>query len=70
MQLLIIKDLVVVVVDSYEGLLKRKIRAEIVFVLFFQDKSKACDGETSGGGFFYLLFIDRLQGVNDPVFGL
>lgn len=34
MQLLIIKDLVVVV-DSYEGLPKRKIRAEIVFVLFF-----------------------------------
>lgn len=34
MQLLIIKDLVVVV-DSYEGLPKRKIRVEIVFVLFF-----------------------------------
>ena len=54
MQLLIIKDLVVVVVlDSYEGLPRRKIKAEIVFVLFFQDKSNVCDGETRevGGGF-------------------
>lgn len=41
MQLLIIKDLVVVVVDSYEGLLKRKIRAEIVFVLFFSRQKQS-----------------------------
>lgn len=35
MQLLIIKDLVVIVVDSYEGLPKGKIRVEIVFASGF-----------------------------------
>lgn len=34
MQLLIIKDLVVVV-DSYEGLPKRQITAEIVLLIFY-----------------------------------
>lgn len=59
MQLLIIKDSVVVVVfldDSYEVLLKGKIRK--CFVLF---KTKAVMVKQGGG---------RLQGVNDPVFGL
>lgn len=67
MQLLIIKDLVVVAVDSYEGLPKSKIRRKLFLFCFFnrKDKSKMCDGETIGGG----VFLDRLQGLMTQCLG-
>lgn len=74
MQLLIIKDLVVVV-DSYEGLPMRKITAEIVFVFCFfftaKDKSSVCGDEMSLVRpvfitfIFVCLFSDMSIEVND-----
>ncbi len=56
MQLFIIKDLLVVV-DSYEGLFKRKIRAEIVFVLFFFSRQKQnVVVKQVGEGFLFVTF--------------
>lgn len=63
MQLLIIKDLLVAVVDSYEGLPMRNIRMESVPVFLFsffnsKDKSNICDCKTSAPGVF-VVFTDN-----------